>query len=349
MSTHHCEECWAVLDPKKVLRCTKCKACRYCSRECQKRNWKRIHKRVCSAEPTLKPYIPVEMAIERALAKQPKVQKAPKDACCYICLEGNDGGKLMRGCACRGDSAGFVHIECLMKLAVSKEASRDREAVVNATIQCVNCKQSFQGALELEMARRCWRHYRENRSQRYNSTVRLADVLAVYGESDAVGRLHDAASNFAGGLDLKVRRAEAMSSKGQKLEALEILTAVAPVAKEYAADPIYGRVMAHIIGIMISLERYEEGRTTAADFIDVATVTYGPEDHRVLTARRLDAYAGMRLGRFGESKTILEDVLTIETRIFGHDHPQTQSTRGFLEECNEAQTMLIDKLVDLFL
>ena len=35
------------------------------------------------------------MAVERVLAKQ-----------CYICLEGDDGGKLMRGCACRGDSAG---------------------------------------------------------------------------------------------------------------------------------------------------------------------------------------------------------------------------------------------------
>ena len=80
MSTQRrCEECGVVLDAKKVLRCTKCKACFYCSAACQKRNWKRIHKRVCTADPALRPYVPVEMAVERSLQKQPKVQ-APKDA-----------------------------------------------------------------------------------------------------------------------------------------------------------------------------------------------------------------------------------------------------------------------------
>ena len=63
------------------------------------------------------------MAVERALTTLPKVQ-APKDAFCYICLEGEEDGKsskLMRGCACRGNSAGFVHIKCVSELAMSKE------------------------------------------------------------------------------------------------------------------------------------------------------------------------------------------------------------------------------------
>ena len=82
MSARRCEECGTVLDPAKILRCTKCKACFYCSAACQKRNWK-IHKRVCSTDPLLRRFVPVEMAVERALAKQkakhPKIQ-APKDA-----------------------------------------------------------------------------------------------------------------------------------------------------------------------------------------------------------------------------------------------------------------------------
>ena len=133
MITHRCEECWAVLDPAKVLRCTKCKACRYCSRECQTRNW-RLHKRVCSTDPALRRFMPVEMAVERILTTLPKT-KAPKEATCYICLEGDgtsSSSKLMRGCACRGDSAGFVHLECLTELAISKEASGDRRAVFAA-------------------------------------------------------------------------------------------------------------------------------------------------------------------------------------------------------------------------
>ena len=79
MSPRHCEECRAVLDPKKVLRCTKCKACFYCSAACQKRNWK-VHKRVCTTDPLLRRFVPVEMAVERALAQQPPMEQAPKDA-----------------------------------------------------------------------------------------------------------------------------------------------------------------------------------------------------------------------------------------------------------------------------
>ena len=103
MRERRCEECWAVLDPTKILRCTKCKACCYCSRECQTRNWRRLHKRVCASEPSMRPFIRVEMAVERVLKILPPMDEAPKGATCYICLDGEDGGrssKLMRGCAC---------------------------------------------------------------------------------------------------------------------------------------------------------------------------------------------------------------------------------------------------------
>ena len=112
-----CDECGLELDAAKVLRCTKCKACVYCSRKCQTRNWKRIHKRVCTTDPKLRPFVRVEQAIERSLGKLPKIM-VPRGATCYICLE-EEGEPLMRGCACRGDSAGFVHLKCLSELASS--------------------------------------------------------------------------------------------------------------------------------------------------------------------------------------------------------------------------------------
>ena len=107
------------------------------------------------------------MAIERALAKQPKI-KAPKEAFCYIYLEGEGEAKstpkLMRGCACRGASAGFVHLKCLMELVATKEASG--EAVSNACLECCNCKQRFEGALQLEMRRHFWRRSRSSQKPR---------------------------------------------------------------------------------------------------------------------------------------------------------------------------------------
>ena len=172
MGTHRCEECRA---DGATLRCGNCKFCFYCSRTCQAKNWK-IHKRVCSTDPLLRPYVPVEMAVERVLAKLPPMEQAPKDAFCYICLEGDGASsKLMRGCACRGDSAGFVHLDCLTELARSKEASGDLHAIWEAWTSCGNCKQVLTGALDLEMRRRSWRHHRS--SQDENLRYKCDEIL----------------------------------------------------------------------------------------------------------------------------------------------------------------------------
>ena len=120
----------------------------------------------------------------------------------------------MRGCACRGDSAGFVHLECLTELAKSKEASRDLRAVFSGWNKCGNCKQLFQGTLKLEMARRFWRHYRASQDLdlRYSSTRTLATSLGLNGEVDSANQLLDEASTCVGNnqallLELNLTRA----------------------------------------------------------------------------------------------------------------------------------------------
>ena len=339
MSTHHhCEECWAILDPTKVLRCTKCKACRYCSRECQTRNW-RLHKRVCATKPSLRPFIRVEMAVERALAKQPTVQ-APKDAFCYICLEGEDDGKLMRGCACRGDSAGFVHVECLTKLAVSKEASRDPQVLFDAWNKCGNCKQDFQGALKLEMQRHFWRRYRSSQDQtfRYHSIRNLAAFLwGMHGEFDAANQLLDEASTFVGNrqqlLEMKLFRAEMLKANGQKLEALGLLQAMLPEAKVYSANPqLYGLIMLQITDVFLDLDRYQEAHEAATEFVTLCKAKYGLEDQKTLIAMRKYAVTCAKLRRGEEAKVNFKNVLTIQARILGRDHPDTQNTRECIQQ-----------------
>ena len=330
----HCEECWAVLDPAKVLRCTKCKACFYCSRACQSQNWKRIHKRVCSTDPALRPFIRVEMAVERVLKKLPKMEEAPKDAFCYICLEGEEGGKLMRGCACRGDSAGFVHIECLAKLAVSKE---DAQAVYTSWTKCGNCKQGFEGALMVEMDRRFWRHYRSSQDLelRYNSTKTLAISLGFRGEVDATNQLLDAASKCVRTtealLDLKLHRIEMLIQNGHYLEALGLLQAMLPEAKADTATPyLYEGTMQELAGVLLHLNRNQEAHEIATELVALAKAKFGREDRACLGAMGAYAITCAKLGRVEEGKGILEDVLTIETRVLGREHPQTQRTRRLI-------------------
>ena len=337
-----CEECWAVLDPAKALRCVKCKACFYCSKACQTRNW-RIHKRVCTTDHLLRPFIRVEMAVERAL-KRPKIQQAPKDARCYICLEGEDDGrkssKLMRGCACRGDSAGFVHVDCLTEFAKCKEASGDPGAVFNCWLKCGNCKQDLQGVLHLEMRRRFWRRWRSSQDQDldYQSMVCLATGLGFNGEMDAANQLLDDASNCVGNntevlLDLQLTRAELLHKVGALRESLGLLQATLPEVKAYtdAHPQLYGHLMLTLATVFLDLDRVQEGHEAAAEALAFNKVKFGLEHALTLSAKTLYAVTCAKLRRVEEAKVNFETVLTIQTRVFGRDHPHTQATREYMQ------------------
>ena len=320
-----CEECGATA--ATMLLCGHCKAVYYCSKACQKRNWKRIHKRAC----------PVEAAVEKVLAKLPPMEQAQKDAFCYICLDGEGDGKsskLMRGCACRGNSAGFVHIECLAELAMSKEASRDTDAVSAVWSKCGNCKQKFTGALWLETRRRFWRRYRSSQDLelRYNSTKFLGFCLGDNGEYDAANQLLDDASTCVGNnpealLDLRISRADMLADHGQKLEALRLLQAILPEAKESSTNPhLYGRALHEITNVLLRLDRNAEAHEMVTELVTFAKAHYGLEDPKNLIARSLYAVACAKLGRVEEAKVIFEEVITTQTRVFGRDHPHTQYT-----------------------
>ena len=334
-ATRHCEECRAVLDPTKVLRCIKCKVCFYCSRECQTRNW-RLHKRVCTTEPLFRRFMPVEMAVERSLAKQPSMEQAPKEAFCYICLEGEDGGKsskLRRGCACRGDTAGFVHLECLTKLAKSKEASEDLDAACYSWLRCGNCKQDFTGALELDIKRRFWRRHRSSQDVGfgYDSMRHLAICLGLYGEVDSANQLLDAASNCVSNgqqlLDLKLLRVAMLKKNGQKLEALGILQAMLPEARAYTAAPyLFGGTLYEIVEVFLDLDRNQEAHEAAAELVAFNKEHFSMESTQTLNTLQTYAVACAKIGRLEEAKVHFEDVLTTQTRVMGREHPHTQNT-----------------------
>ena len=338
-------------------RCTNCKACYYCSEKCQKRNWKRIHKRVCTTDSALRPYIRVEMAIERVLAKQPPMEKAPKDARCYICLDGDDddgtSSKLMRGCACRGDSAGFVHLECLTKLAENKGESKavsqatsqeDLDAIVWSWTLCVNCKHRFIGRLGLELLRRFWRRYRSGRDQdlnqdlRYNARTMLATTLTSHDELTAAIHLREeAAKSFKNNklalLDVKVARAETLLKRGKALEALELLQATLPEAKAFViarrnvcAPDVYARALNFTATSFLQLERFQEAYEVSIELVAFSQAHHGPDNIESLMSRDMLARALCTLGREDEAKATYEALLADQTRVLGRDHDLTQRT-----------------------
>ena len=241
----------------------------------------------------------------------------------------------MRGCACRGDSAGFVHIKCLTELAISKEASGDRQVVFKGWTSCGNCKQLLQSALQLEMSRRFWRHYRSGQDlgQRYTAVKCVASLLGLNGEVDAANQLLDAASSCVEHdkealLDLKVLRAGMLVTNGQNLEALGLLQAMAPEAKEYTANPhYYGLTMLQKADVLLRLGRYQEAHEVATEVVAIVKAKFDLEDPKTLSAMSMYARACAKLGRVEEAKANFNHVLTTQTRVLGRDHPQTQDTR----------------------
>ena len=326
-----CDECGAT---GAKLRCTKCKACFYCSEKCQKRNWKRIHKRVCSTDPSMRRFIRVEMAVERSLEKE-STDEAPNDATCYICREGEAEGKLMRGCACRGASAGFVHLKCLTELAVSKEVPEGNpsDSQAHAWTKCVNCKQQLTGTLAIEMQRRLWRRYRSDSHpvMAYFAMRSLATSLGGRGEADAATHLFDEGlklmDNDLTRLDMKRHRFTMLKKDGQKLEALELLHEILPEAKVCCEPERYAESLWNIAEVLLDLDRIQEAHERAAETVAFSEAKFRMDYSGTLQAKKTYAITCAKLGRIDESKALFEAILKTETRIYGSDHQFTKTTR----------------------
>ena len=82
----------------------------------------------------------------------------PGGASCYICLdEGPDeaGNPLVRDCSCRGDTAGFAHLSCIVEYAeqnFQQAADSDLTGFSTPWVKCNNCKQPFQNQLVLDLS-----------------------------------------------------------------------------------------------------------------------------------------------------------------------------------------------------
>ena len=84
-----------------------------------------------------------------AAAAAPPVPAAPPEAGCIICLDRGDE-PLHRNCACRGPTAGFAHMSCLVRYVSSAATNK------KLGYDCGTCKQRYFGATQLGLARARW-------------------------------------------------------------------------------------------------------------------------------------------------------------------------------------------------
>ena len=98
---------------------------------------------------------------------------------CYICYE-SQPPPIQSGCACR-DEAGFVHIECMVQVAVSQVGHRGNIA----WWECHTCKQKFTGAMRTGLAEAWWARVRdavEENAERQSAAFNLGESLCGDGK-----------------------------------------------------------------------------------------------------------------------------------------------------------------------
>ena len=162
----------------------------------------------------------------------------------------------------------------------------------------------------------------------------MALCLAHQNEVDSVNQLLDEAltcvgSNKARLLDLKLLTVTMLVVDGQNLQALELLQVILPEAKAYTANhSFYHSTLTQMAGAFFALGRYQEAHEATAEKVALDKANYGLESLRTLTTMNMYASICFRLGRVEEAKEYFDDVLIIETRVFGRDYPLTQATLG---------------------
>jgi len=249
---------------------------------------------------------------------------------CYICL---DGGDVLRGCACRGASAGFAHVDCLAEMAARDEwMTIERLGLLSRWQFCATCHVQFTGALQAEMARRRSRHYRDGTDtsvEARRSLGAVANFVRHGHELDVADRLGEEAVR---GLDrdhpeVLVAEINKAASTSNPDAALEILTRLGPRMAECTVRDIrviYADVMACVLAI---LGRLDEALCYAAEAVEIATAHYGPESEVTLRNMRQHAMLIIRVGRLDEGSAKLARLLATETRVLGADHRQTRATK----------------------
>lgn len=120
---------------------------------------------------------------------------------CVICYDNamSADNLIMRDCGCRGEGAGFVHIDCLTRSALVKVESiiRTGQQDYNPFTTCGTCHQQFSGddPSNMALAKKCYERFigkeDENPFWHSFSIQNLSDAFIANGRADEASALLD--------------------------------------------------------------------------------------------------------------------------------------------------------------
>jgi hypothetical protein len=222
---------------------------------------------------------------------------ATQPGACYICYE-SQPPPIQSGCACR-DEAGFVHIECMVQVAISQMGHRG----AIAWWECHTCKRLFTGAMRTGLAEAWWARVRdaaEESAERLSAAHNLGQSLygdGKYGEAERMFReVH--------GIRLMILGAE----HAQTLNCAGEIARCLLYQGEYAkAEQIEREVLAARKRVL------------------------GPEHPDTLMSAANLAASLSRQRKYTEAQPLFEATLEVQRRVLGPAHPNTLNTASWLD------------------
>jgi len=110
---------------------------------------------------------------------------------CWVCFDNtqSESNLIVRDCVCRGVGAGFVHIECLVKLAISKTDHLERigDNDPNPFSKCITCHQDFEGHSKMALAKACFDRHQKATIGSYWNMLSINLMSQALRESDDEG------------------------------------------------------------------------------------------------------------------------------------------------------------------
>jgi hypothetical protein len=266
-------------------------------------------------------------------------QQVAIEPACFICLE-SDPPPVRSGCACRSDS-GRAHLACLIKYAVTKHAERG----IKPWVSCQICKHAFTGPTRLALGEAWWSRVcleAEEDSERLLAAQNLSSCCL-----DAA-RYADA-ENLSRELYAVTRRVLGIYHRQTMASAYNLASALSFQGKLADAVPLHRRwhqVRRRLLGedhpdtiksawLLASFWAVQEDFASASDLYhqvyNAAKRVHGK--HAPMTLRAASTY-GLALadqGRHAESEQVLRELLPIQTRVLGIEHPDVHLTELAIE------------------
>ena len=295
-------------------RCGRCKRVYYCSRPCQKRDWKAGgHKLVCAEPPS-----------------------------CNICLEGGDEPlPLQRRCACRGD-AGLAHVACLAQAAAHKGAGWNE-----AWDTCLTCEQHYTGAVQLGLAHELVRRLEKrgpDDDDHLVARVNLGDALKDAGDlGGAEALLRDvlAIRRRVWGRTNPATRdtvrclADVLDQQGHHAEVVALHREVLAATPEEEQEDANTLACKGNLAIALSeTGDHAEAEALLREVRATAERLNGPDDARTLQSATQQLGDELQSqGQHAEAESVYRPTLAVKRRVLGPEHPNTLAVAYNLARC----------------